>query len=129
MFNQYSISIITDGDLEHYDCYLLNRIIYKVKFLTCTCGIIYTEPIVSANGDISLTVFIEGNIVVEQPTLIYSSSSDREFESLTEVLTNRHNCERSVVNHIFSRAKIVINTHNGRVHDCRDNPDCSFNEL
>lgn len=125
MFNEYVITIIKEGDNSHYICSIRNRIIYRVKYINCACGIIFPEPIISSNSDIHLTLHMEGSIVVPETTLVIESRVDSELKLLTEEVCKRHPSNQEVIHHILIKAKEVFNNNHNGNYNIRKHPTCT----
>lgn len=104
MFNQYKITIIKAGENIDYTCELTNKVVYRVRYIICPCGVVYPEPIVVQNSTIDVSLFVEGGTFVETSTIYKSSSSDPDFSELIAQLSEKHSIGIDIISHSINKA-------------------------
>lgn len=117
MFNRYTIEITPSDEHMKYNCTPTKQLSYSAKFTICECSIIYTEPIVTKNGNIVIILFIRG-IRTTAGLLSYTEvTTDPNISTLATKLAQHHNTEVAPIEHSLNRAKVIIKERHGRTID------------
>lgn len=117
MFNRYTIELPPPGELLKYLLVPDQQIVYSARFLVCECGCIYTEPIVYNNGNIRITILIEGVRSTQNLLSYYSELPDENLSTVSTKLAEHHNIEASSIEHSINKAKRIIKNKYGRELD------------
>lgn len=114
MFNKYTIDLSPPGHTVVYKCHPQSSVAYSAKFLACECGCVFTEPIVSLNGNIKIIILVEGLRNTDNLVSVVDTIGDKDLSHLASVISEHHNIPRASIEHSLNRAKVIIKERHGR---------------